>query len=306
MVVGDGSRVPTSVCAPRWRRDRRPRLCSTAPVALTLLLLLVVTAVFVTPDGVAAESRPRPTSTPRLTWKRKCDCRRRADCFPAAATVVTAAGVVTRMDALTVGTAIVTGPDGSTSPVIAFSHADPTGTARTWVTLTTVAGDLTLTAGHYVPVRQRGGAAAGAPSRLVAAANIVVGDAVRHVPPPPLLASVAATAAAAAAAANRSTCAVGGAPAAGPGWVVVTRTRVTAAGGRRGLYNPHTADGWLVVDGVLTSTYTTAVAPAVADAALAVARAAYRWGAGAAVGGRLLPALGGMSVPRWMRGSAVY
>jgi len=226
-----------------------------------------------------------------------------SDCFPAAATVVTAAGVVTRMDALAVGTAVVTGRGGATSPVFAFSHADPAGTARAWVTLTTAAGGLTLTPGHYVPVRRRGGGAAAAP-RLVAAAAIAVGDAVQHVPPPPPRASSAA--AAAAAAANGSTCAVGGAAAAGGGWVVVTHTRVTAAAGRRGLYNPHTLDGWLVVDGVVTSTYTTAVAPAVAEAALAAARAAYRWGAGAAVGGRLLPALGGASVPRWMRGRAAY
>jgi len=39
-----------------------------------------------------------------------------------------------------------------------------------------------------------------------------------------------------------------------------------------GLYNPHTVDGGLLVDGIRTSCYTTAVAPAVAAALLAPAR----------------------------------
>ena len=260
-----------------------------------LLLLLAVAAVLVAPHGVAAR---RPTRTPRPRRRKIFDDDDVvSDCFPAAATVVTADGVVTRMDALTVGTVVVTGPDGSTSPVFALSHADPAGDAGAWVTLTTAVGELTLSAGHYVPVRRGGVAAAGAP-RLVAAAAIAIGDAVGHVPPPPR-ASSAATA-------NESTCAAANVGTIGSGWVIVARTTVTAAAGGRGLYNPHTLDGSLVVDGIVTSTYTTAVAPAVADVALAAGRAAYWWGAGATVGGRLLPALGGVRVPQWVRGRSVY
>lgn len=46
----------------------------------------------------------------------------------------------------------------------------------------------------------------------------------------------------------------------------------------RGLYNPHTLDGHVVVDGVLTSTYTTAVVPSVAHALLSPLRGL--WGSG--------------------------
>jgi len=63
--------------------------------------------------------------------------------------------------------------------------------------------------------------------------------------------------------------------------------RVTA----RGLYNPQTLSGDLAVDGYAVSTWTTAVAPAVASAALAPVRAVYGvgggwlWGGGGVRGG---------------------
>lgn len=46
----------------------------------------------------------------------------------------------------------------------------------------------------------------------------------------------------------------------------------------RGLYNPHTMDGDIVVNGILTSTYTRAVAPALAHAALWPVRMLHRLG----------------------------
>jgi Hint module len=46
-----------------------------------------------------------------------------------------------------------------------------------------------------------------------------------------------------------------------------------------GLYNPQTLDGNIVVDGFLTSTYTTAVQPGIASALLMPVRALYRAGA---------------------------
>lgn len=50
----------------------------------------------------------------------------------------------------------------------------------------------------------------------------------------------------------------------------------------RGLYNPQTTDGSIVVDGVVVSTYTEAVAPRTAHALLAPLRAMFKW-AGVAV-----------------------
>lgn len=60
---------------------------------------------------------------------------------------------------------------------------------------------------------------------------------------------------------------------------------------RGGLYNPHTLAGTIVVDGVVASTYTTAVHPAVAAGLLAPLRAAWR-AAGLSVGGKWLHAGG--------------
>ena len=59
------------------------------------------------------------------------------------------------------------------------------------------------------------------------------------------------------------------------------RARVISVGRVRkeGLYNPHTLHGDIVVDGVLTSTYTEAFSPALAHVVLAPLRALYRAGA---------------------------
>mmetsp|Transcript_12528 Transcript_12528/g.38263 ORF Transcript_12528/g.38263 Transcript_12528/m.38263 type:complete len:299 (+) Transcript_12528:37-933(+) len=56
---------------------------------------------------------------------------------------------------------------------------------------------------------------------------------------------------------------------------------------REGLYNPHTINGWIVVDGVVASTYTQAVHPRTAEALLALPKAAYRLGLGNVLGGLL-------------------
>ncbi|OSX72865.1 hypothetical protein BU14_0399s0009 [Porphyra umbilicalis] len=215
-----------------------------------------------------------------------------AACFPAAARVETRAGGHVRVDALRIGDVVRTSAD-NWSPVYAFSHADAAASA-VYVTLTTAAGRLTLTPGHYVPV---GVAPAGgnggdgrdarcAPrTRLVAAGAVRVGDARWSLAP---------------AAANGTAAA-----AAGGAWVPVTAVAASAAPERRGLYNPHTLDGAVLVDGFAASTYTTALAPRLAEAGLAVARLAYRLGAGEIVGGRLVAALGGVSPPAWAAGAPV-
>jgi len=58
------------------------------------------------------------------------------------------------------------------------------------------------------------------------------------------------------------------------------RARVTAVGSvrKQGLHNPHTLQGDIVVDGVLTSTYTAAFSPTLAHIVLAPLRAMYRAG----------------------------
>jgi len=80
--------------------------------------------------------------------------------------------------------------------------------------------------------------------RLVAAAAVAIGDTLQVVAP-------------------------------GGGWTAVAVTsvsRVDAAG----LYNPQTLHGDIIVDGVRASTFTVAVAPAVASKLLAPLRAVYR------------------------------
>lgn len=70
---------------------------------------------------------------------------------------------------------------------------------------------------------------------------------------------------------------------------------------QRGLYNPQTLSGTLVVEGYVVSTYTTAVEPTVADAALAPVRALYRSGGGVGLLGGASSWLGG----GWPRLAAV-
>lgn len=234
-----------------------------------------------------------------------------AECFPADAVVQLASGDHRRMDALRVGDVVRTGgggEDGSSdgvaaSPIYGFSHADPSGMGA-YVSLVTAVGSLRLTAGHYVPVAQTGcaGRRAGsadrcnaAAARLVAAAAVTVGDALLHLPP--ATDEVATTNCSAVSAANISDDGM---------WTPVTAVRVATAAVAGGLYAPHTAPATVVVDGFLASVYTTAVAPAVAGAALAPIRAASAVGLGGIVGGKLLPVLGGWSPPAFLAGRTAY
>lgn len=147
------------------------------------------------------------------------------------------------MKALGIGDEVVTG-SGRVSTVYAFSHADRREAVRhPFVRLATAAGvTLTASPGHFVYVLD------GADRRLVPAAAVRVGDVL------PL-----------ASGANSSAVVVGVSTVALPG-----------------LYNPHTLDGDIAVDGVVVSTWTVAVRPAVAAAALAP----LRWLVGSTAGGR--------------------
>jgi len=167
-------------------------------------------------------------------------------CFPADATVTLASGATVRMDALAVGDTVAVG-GGRFSDVFAFTHADA-GAVTPFVRLTVAPPAADACAAHPSTLRLTAGHYLSVNGRLAAASTVVVGD---------LLLRADGSSAA--------VVAVGG----------------VVAGG---LYNPQTVDGSILVDGVVTSTYTTAVAPHVAAAALAPMRALYAVGGGRAGG----------------------
>lgn len=160
-----------------------------------------------------------------------------AACFPGFATAELASGARVPLSALRVGDVVRASPT-EFSPVYGFTHRSPTASSA-YISLTTAANlTLTLTPGHYL-YASRGGRGAAA---LTAAAAVRAGDTLT----------------------TRS----------GAQTAVTRAARLAPR--PRGLYNPHTLHGDIVVDGLAASTYTTAVAPAVAHAALAPARALYR------------------------------
>ncbi|GAB0491443.1 hypothetical protein MMPV_002696 [Pyropia vietnamensis] len=238
-----------------------------------------VACVYAAPD--TDEEEALPTSAPS-TFDRATTC------FPGNAVVSLAGGAEERMDALRVGDMVTGGAGGvgaHPSPVIGWSHADAAGVAPLVVVSTTTGGSpLALTPGHYLPLA----AAAAGDARctyfdgrcLVPARALVVGDA--------LLAPAAA-------------------PYSCNATTHPTVTRLGAGVSTTGLYAPHTASGWLVVDGLVVSAYTEAVSPRVAHAAVGVLRAGAVMGGGwqtlvaggvlrlASIGGWVLGALGVLS-----------
>jgi len=164
-----------------------------------------------------------------------------AACFPADATVTLASGAAVRMDALAVGDAVAVG-GGRFSEVFAFTHADAAAVSA-FVELT-VASPADACAAHPTSLRLTPGHYLSVNGGLAAASTVVVGD--------------------------RLVRADGSA-------AVVTQVSTVR---RAGLYNPQTVDGAILVDGIVTSTYTTAVEPRVAHAALAPLRALYAVGGG--------------------------
>jgi len=164
-----------------------------------------------------------------------------AACFPAEATVTLASGAAVRMDQLSVGDSVAVG-GGRFSDVFAFTHADAAAVSS-FVELT-VASPADACAAHPTSLRLTPGHYLSVNGGLAAASTVVVGD--------------------------RLVRADGSA-------AVVTHVSAVR---RAGLYNPQTVDGAILVDGIVTSTYTTAVEPRVAHAALAPLRALYAVGGG--------------------------
>jgi len=168
-------------------------------------------------------------------------------CFPASATVELADGtrVAVGSGRLTVGATVRSSP-GRTSDVYAWSHYTRGG-VHPFVAITTtptdgacVAGGNATRAATRPPLLASPGHYVYIGGRLTAADAVAVGDVL-----------------------------IGGD---GRPLTVTAVDRVVAAG----LFNPHTLDGRLVVDGVAVSCYTRAVEPAVAAALLAPARWVYR------------------------------
>jgi len=192
-------------------------------------------------------------------------------CFPADAAVALAGGREVRVDTLALGDRLARrgggGGAAQSSPLIWWSHRDEATVARfVKVAYELVAGapsvNATADARRREPIRRTLRASPGhylytAAGKLIPAAAVVVGD---------------------------TLAAAGG----GAARVVAVATVVDV-----GLYNPHTAAGELIVDGLRVSAYTTAFPPAVAHAALAPVRIAAAAGVVDPLG-RLWPAVHGV------------
>lgn len=150
-------------------------------------------------------------------------------CFPSNAKVELADGSLVLMEELKIGD-MVRDSSGSTSRVLLFTHADA-GVKSEFVVIHTSTAQVALSASHFIYRSEE----------LVPAAAIEVGDEVTVVKP-------------------RSNEAV-------KAHVVKVEREVLS-----GLYNPQTASGSIVVswhgEGILTSTYTTAIPPVTAHALL--------------------------------------
>lgn len=231
------------------------------------------------PSDTGSESddeTPTPTPLPQEGVDSDDDEGESA-CFPSDATVTLASGAVVRMDALAIGDEVAVG-GGRTSPVFLFSHADPAARSP-FVRVSGVAAAAGLPAPPPTLLTASAGHYVYVNGRLAAAGTIGAGDRLR------------------------------GADGA-DNVVVGSVDRVV----RAGLWNPHTLSGELLVGGgrVVASTITTAVAPAVARAALAPLAAAWTatggWRGRRGAGGAAAAAAEACrrQVARWLpRGAAV-
>lgn len=227
-------------------RSAPERLPEVSPPALPS-----ATPASVTPGGGSQNQNsgdPTATPTPSPT-ETKGDGE--GSCFPASARVTLESGESTSVGDLIVGSRVrvahgssVASSTVSHSDVFVFSHRlTVPDVTYTFVNVTSTAGaSILLTPDHYLHLY---GASAAAPS-LITARSVKPGTAL-----------VAAD---------------------GSRAVVASVSTAIAAG----LVNPHTLSGHLIVDGFQVSSYTAALHPSLAAAALAPLRWAYRL-----VGGRI-------------------
>lgn len=159
-------------------------------------------------------------------------------CFPVDAHVTLANGRTVRMDALSPGMTVVTG-QGTSSHVHGFSHRNTGDALHKFVQLITIDGSkLTATGGHYVYKSKRGDSKER--FTLVSMNEIRIGDyLLRHNGKRSMVDDIQTV------------------------W-------------KRGLINPHTLNGDIVVDGFIASCYTRHVGFFTSQALLAPLRAAFR------------------------------
>lgn len=153
-------------------------------------------------------------------------------CFPAGATVLLESGETITLSQLSVGDRVLSGRGGF-SEVLAFTHANSIAWTQ-FIRVKTAGGHaLSLTTSHFLPVN----------GLLLRAGDVRVGDVISTMVME-----------------NRS-------------WTV-RDDHVTSVEFRMetGLYNPQTARGDIVVDGVIASCYTDAVEPLAAHALLSPLR----------------------------------
>lgn len=158
-------------------------------------------------------------------------------CFPAAATVQLESGEHVRMDELQIGNVVHVGY-GQYSPVFMFTHRDAKyRNPHEYIRIQTASGHVLIATAGHYIYVD-------ADDSLRAARDVREGDAIVL------------------------------------GTGTVSQVVAVQRGGQYdsfGLYNPHTLHGDIVVDGVLSSTYTTAVQPSVAHVLLAPLRSVFSY-----------------------------
>lgn len=154
--------------------------------------------------------------------------RRRGECFPASGSVQLEDGSVKTMDLLEVGDRVLVSPesvnDKRYSTVFLFTHREPS-VWHDFIKICTSQNCLLLTSGHYIYVRQK----CSNPSEVMIPAYMVQ---------------------------NGQCVQLGNSQ-----WVHVNRVSNELS---RGLYNPQTLQGDIVVDSIRATTYTTAMHPSTA------------------------------------------
>lgn len=176
--------------------------------------------------------------------------RRRRACFPAGATAETRGGRRVPMAELAIGDEVRVGAR-EFAHVFFFSHRD--AFAASVLLRVRLAGGraLRVSAGHYVRMAEGG---------VRAARRLRAGDEMLVVPTD----------------GRADACAAGGEGACARGGLVSARVERVDEVAEQGLYAPHTTRGEILVDGVLASEYTEAVAPMLAHLLLAPLRALWR------------------------------
>lgn len=225
------SYAPVPAHHSQWKRDwwKKQKLAPYAPMPSPS------SPPGASPTSIKENSSAIPAGSDEWKWfwcsKNREDAsaeKGERSCFPGSAIVQLIDGQKVRIDSLRLGDQVLAA-GGKYSRVFMFSHSEDDGSFRPFVSLTTVSGRvLTLSPGHYVPVRNN--------RKFSRADNVSIGDVLTI--------------------SN------------GLFDIVTGMSRVRA----RGLYNPHTYAGTIVVDDMVVSCYTAEIYPAAAHSLLSPLR----------------------------------